>query len=211
MITEESRELTSAMIAEEHLEFITDQFLVSGKVAATVLDGIRAMIGCADDETRDGLRDTPRRVFKAFMEMTAGYQLNPKEILATVFEGKSDEMILLRNIEFTSICEHHLLPFVGTATIGYLPGLVVGISKLARLVDCFARRLQIQERMTTQIAESIAEHLRAEGVGVIIKARHECMGCRGVKQPTAEMITSAMLGRLRKNSPSRLEFLLLNQ
>ena len=119
----------------------------------------------------------------------------------------SDEMIILRGISFYSTCEHHLLPFYGTATVGYLPGKVVGISKLARLVECFARRLQIQERMTRQIAESIEAHLDARGVAVILRAHHLCMGCRGVRQEETEMVTSCMLGMLRSDATSRSEFL----
>ena len=123
---------------------------------------------------------------------------DPAEILSRTFEEASDELIVLRGIEFHSICEHHLLPFHGTAAVGYLPGKVVGISKLARLVHCFARRLQIQERLTRQIADAVAEHLDARGVAVVIRAHHLCMGVRGVKLPATEMITSAMLGAFRK-------------
>lgn len=160
-----------------------------------------------EDPSRDGLRDTPARVAKAWREMTSGYDDDPAEILARTFDESSDELIVLRNIAFHSTCEHHLLPFHGTATVGYLPGKVVGISKLARLVECFARRLQIQERMTRQVAEAIEEHLGARGVGVIVRAHHLCMGCRGVRQPDTEMVTSAMLGTLRSDAKSRSEFL----
>lgn len=162
-----------------------------------------------EDPTRDGLIHTPRRVLQAMREMTAGYQEDPAEILSTTFEETSDELIVLRGIEFYSICEHHLLPFYGTATVGYLPGEVVGISKLARLVNCYGRRLQIQERLTRQIAEAIQLHLRARGTGVIIRAHHLCMGCRGVKLPSTELVTSAMLGTLRKDAVTRAEFLRL--
>ena len=134
-----------------------------------------------EDPDRDGLRETPTRVAKAWREMTSGYAEDPAEIRSRTFEESSDEMIVLRGIGFHSTCEHHLLPFYGEAAVGYLPGKVVGISKLARLVDCFGRRLQIQERMTRQIAEAIEEHLDARGVGVIIRAHHLCMGCRGVR------------------------------
>jgi GTP cyclohydrolase IA len=160
-----------------------------------------------ENPDRDGLRDTPARVAKAWREMTAGYDMDPAEILARTFDESSDEMIVLRGISFHSTCEHHLLPFMGTATVGYLPGKVVGISKLARLVECFARRLQIQERMTRQIAEAIETHLGARGVGVIVRAHHFCMGCRGVRQQETEMVTSAMLGTLRSDAKSRSEFL----
>jgi GTP cyclohydrolase I len=171
-----------------------------------VLSLIR-MIG--EDPSRDGLIQTPRRVVQALREMTAGYNEDPAEILSTTFEETSDELILLRGIEFYSICEHHLLPFYGTASVGYLPGDVVGISKLARLVHCFARRLQIQERLTRQVAHAIQEHLGARGTGVIVRAHHLCMGCRGVKLPSTELVTSAMLGTLRQDAVTRGEFLRL--
>src|SRR3954454_8372228 len=162
-----------------------------------------------EDPSRDGLLDTPARVLKAWREMTSGYADDPAEILARTFEESSDEMVVLRGISFHSTCEHHMLPFYGEASVGYLPGKVVGISKLARLVDCFARRLQIQERLTRQIAESVEEHLEARGVGVIIRAHHLCMGCRGVRQQTTQMVTSAMLGTLRNDAMARAEFLRL--
>lgn len=165
------------------------------------------MIG--EDPARDGLLETPRRVVKALREMTAGYAEEPSEILSRTFEESSDELIVLRGIEFHSTCEHHLLPFYGTASVGYLPGKVVGISKLARLVHCFARRLQIQERLTRQVADAVSEHLDARGAAVIVKAHHLCMGCRGVKLPGTEMITSAMLGTLRDDAVTRGEFLRL--
>jgi GTP cyclohydrolase I len=164
-----------------------------------------------EDPERDGLLDTPARVARALRELTSGYEQDPAEILGTTFEESSDELITLRGISFHSTYEHHLLPFYGTATVGYLPGRVVGISKLARLVNCFARRLQIQERLTRQIAEAVEEHLQARGVGVVISAHHLCMGCRGVMQPETEMVTSAMLGTLRENATTRGEFLSLSR
>src|SRR5215213_59940 len=139
-----------------------------------------------EDPQRDGLLETPARVVKAFLEMTAGYDESPAEILSKTFDEHSDELIVLRGIDFHSMCEHHLLPFQGVAHVGYLPGKVVGISKLARLVHCFGRRLQIQERMTQQIARAVETHLEAQGVGVIIAAHHLCMGCRGVKLPATQ-------------------------
>ena len=158
----------------EVLEFPTDS------AASEAVTTILRFIG--EDPARDGLADTPERVLRAWREMTSGYGDDPAEILARTFDETSDEMVVLRNISFHSTCEHHLLPFFGEVSVGYLPGKVVGISKLARLVDCFARRLQIQERLTRQIAESIEEHLDARGVGVIVRAHHLCMGCRGVRQ-----------------------------
>jgi len=164
------------------------------------------------DVTREGLVRTPERVIGALTEMTAGFHQDPAKILTTTFKEKSDEMIVLRKCRFASLCEHHILPFTGTATIGYLPGeKVVGISKLARLLFCFSRRLQIQERLTAQIAKSIEQYLSPLGVGVILKAHHACMGCRGVNQPDAEMVTSAMLGAFRENPSARAELLELSR
>jgi GTP cyclohydrolase I len=162
-----------------------------------------------EDPSREGLADTPERVVRAWREMTAGYQEDPAEILSRTFDESSDELIILRGISFYSMCEHHLLPFYGDACVGYLPGKVVGISKLARLVNCFAHRLQVQERMTRQIADAIETHLDARGVGVILRAHHLCMGCRGVRQQDTDMVTSAMLGTLRTDATSRSEFLRL--
>lgn len=165
------------------------------------------MIG--EDPGRNGLLETSRRVVRALREMTGGYSEDPSEILSKTFEETSDELIVLRGIEFCSLCEHHLLPFYGTASVGYLSGEVVGISKLARLVHCYARRLQIQERMTREIADAISQHLHARGTAVIVQAHHLCMGCRGVKLPGTELVTSAMLGTLRDDAVTRGEFLRL--
>lgn len=163
-----------------------------------------------EDCTRDGLKDTPKRVLKALKEMTVGYKEDPKEILSKTFEVKHDELIILRNISFTSLCEHHILPFTGKATIGYLPGeKIVGLSKLARLVLAHAKRLQVQERMTQSIAEDIEQHLKPRGTAVVINAVHNCMVCRGLEMNGASMITSAMMGEFRTNMPLRAEFLTL--
>lgn len=162
-----------------------------------------------EDPQRDGLLETPSRVVKALLEMTAGYDESPSDILSKTFAEHSDELIILRGIDFHSMCEHHLLPFQGVAHVGYLPGKVVGISKLARLVHCFARRLQIQERMTQQIASAVETHLEARGVGVIVSAHHQCMGCRGVRLSSTQLITSSMLGTLRSDADTRSEFLRL--
>lgn len=162
-----------------------------------------------EDYTRDGLKDTPRRVAKSIKELTGGYDEKPEDILSKVFDVPYDEMVILKGIEFWSLCEHHMLPFHGTASIGYIPqGKVVGISKLARLVHCFSRRLQVQERLTQQIAESIDTILQPQGVGVILQASHLCMALRGVKTP-ASMITSSMLGAMRTEATTRSEFLKL--
>lgn len=174
-----------------------------------------------EDPRRDGLRDTPQRVLRSLKEMTAGYQQDPKKILERTFELEHDQMIVLSGIRFTSLCEHHILPFSGTASVGYIPKIqqmrvggggessrVVGISKLARLVTCFARRLQTQERLTDQVARSLDEEVSCLGVGVILKASHSCMGCRGVLQPDAELVTSRLLGRMEQTE-ARSEFLRL--
>lgn len=160
-----------------------------------------------EDTERAGLKDTPGRVVRALTEMTAGKNERPEHVLKRTFEEQCDEMIVLRGIRFTSLCEHHLLPFDGTANVGYLPGKVVGLSKLARLVECFSRRLQMQERMTKQIADALEEHLSAKGSGCIIRAKHACMGCRGVRKPDAEMVTSCLLGVFRTDDKARSEFL----
>jgi GTP cyclohydrolase I len=162
-----------------------------------------------EDPGRDGLRATPARVARALAEMTAGYGDDPAAILGRTFDVRCDDLVIVRGVEFTSLCEHHLLPFVGSADVGYLPGKVVGLSKLARLVDCYARRLQVQERMTRQVAEAVRDHLHAGGVAVVVRARHNCMACRGAKKPAAEMVTSCMLGLLRESATARAEFLAL--
>ena len=171
---------------------------------------VRLLQFIGEDSTRDGLKDTPKRVLKAWKEMTAGYFVDPADVLTTTFEQPHDELIILRGIEFHSTCEHHMLPFYGTATVGYIPSSrVVGISKLARLVDCFARRLQIQERLTKQVADAIMANLKPLGVGVVMKAKHACMGCRGVMKPDADMVTSVTTGVLREDARARAEFLSL--
>jgi GTP cyclohydrolase IA len=164
-----------------------------------------------ENPDREGLKETPKRVVKSWAELYAGYHQKPSEILSKVFEdGACDEVVLLKNIAFSSMCEHHMLPFIGNAHIAYLPaGKVVGLSKLARLTDCFSRRLQIQEKMTAQIADSIEEHLKPKGTAVIIEAHHQCMSCRGVGKQNTVMVTSAMRGVFRENISARNEVLAL--
>ncbi len=164
-----------------------------------------------ENPEREGLLDTPKRVVKSWKELYSGYKLSDKDILSTVFEeGSCDEMVILKDISFTSMCEHHVLPFIGKAHIGYLPnGKVVGLSKLARLVDMYAKRLQIQEQMTKQIGQSVMEFLKPLGVGVVIEAHHQCMSCRGVNKQHTTMVTSCMLGLFRDESDVRSEFLRL--
>lgn len=176
-------------------------------------DAVRCLLRYIGEEpSREGLLDTPARVVRAWDELTAGYSIEPADLLDRDFEaGPYDQVIACPWIEFHSLCEHHLLPFTGFAHIAYLPAKkkprVVGLSKMARLVDCFARRLQIQERMTVQIAESMAKFLRPRGVAVIIQAKHQCMSCRGVMKQKAVMVTSEMTGAFRKEGTTRQEFL----
>ncbi len=172
----------------------------------------RIIEALGEDPNRDGLKDTPARVMKSLMEMTRGAQEDPEAILSRQFKVEYDEMIVVRSIPFWSLCEHHMMPFYGEATIGYLPepraGKVVGLSKIPRLVNCFSKRLQIQERMTTQIAEAMDDALKPMGVGVIVKARHTCMTMRGVRAP-GELVTSKLIGAFKKNPTVRSEFLQL--
>lgn len=174
-----------------------------------LIEGMLLAIG--EDPKREGLLDTPKRVVKSWKELYAGYKEDPAEILSTVFkDGSCEEMVILKDISFTSMCEHHMLPFIGKAHVAYLPnGQVVGLSKLARLVECYAKRLQIQEKMTKEIADAIQEHLKPLGVAVIIEAHHQCMSCRGIKKSGTIMITSSMLGNFRKEPATRAEFLSL--
>jgi GTP cyclohydrolase IA len=165
-----------------------------------------------DDPTREGLLGTPGRVARAFEEWFAGYERDPVDYLQRIFEEVEnyDEMVVLRDIRFESHCEHHLAPIIGRAHIGYLPsGRVVGISKLARVVELYAKRLQIQEKMTAQIANSIEEVLQPEGVAVVLEATHQCMTTRGVHKSGVTMVTSRMLGAFRDNPSTRREFLTL--
>ena len=176
-------------------------------------DAVRTLLRWAgDDPEREGLRDTPKRVAKAYREWFAGYDDDPETYLARTFEETDgyDEMVLLRNIRVESFCEHHMAPIIGTAHIGYLPNKrVVGISKLARVAESMGKRLQIQERLTAQIAGCIEKTLQPRGVGVIIQARHHCMATRGVHKPEVSMATSCMLGQFRTDSATRREFLAL--
>ena len=163
-----------------------------------------------EDMPSEALEKTPGRYRAALEEMTAGYVVDPKAILDAVFQADCDEMIIVRSLPFWSLCEHHLLPFFGSATVGYIPssGRVVGLSKIARLVECFSRRLQMQERMTRQIGEALCEHLAPIGVGVLVWGRHMCMETRGVKT-SAETVTSFMKGKMRDDDKVRAEFLRL--
>lgn len=174
-------------------------------------EAVRTLLRWAgDDPEREGLRDTPARVARAYEEYFAGYEADPVELLERTFEEVDgyDEMVLLKDIRFESHCEHHLAPIIGKVHIAYLPTRrVVGISKLARLVEVYAKRLQIQEKMTAQIANALNDVLHPEGVAVVIEAAHQCMTTRGVHKPGVVMVTSRMLGSFRDNSATRREFL----
>lgn len=168
------------------------------------------LLWIGEDPKRDGLRETPARLRRAFQEHFAGYGLDPAHILMKTFEEIDgyDEMVVMRHIPFQSHCEHHFAPIIGHAWVAYVPSKrVVGISKLARLVEAYAKRLQIQERMTAQIANTIESVLKPQGVGVVIKATHHCMTARGIKKEGSDMVTSRMLGCFRDNAMTRQEFL----
>lgn len=174
-------------------------------------NAVRTLIRWAgDDPNREGLRDTPARVVRAYEEFFAGYTVDPTEVLARTFSEVDgyDEMIVMNDIRFESHCEHHMVPIIGKAHIGYLPDKrVVGISKLARLVEVYAKRLQIQEKMTVQIADTLQTVLQPKGVAVVIEAAHQCMTTRGVHKPGVALVTSRMLGAFRDDSSTRREFL----
>jgi GTP cyclohydrolase I len=168
------------------------------------------LLAIGEDPERDGLLDTPARVARAYAEQFAGLRQHPEDVLTTVFDADHDEIIIVRDIELYSTCEHHLVPFFGVAHIGYIPnqkGQITGLSKLARLVDLYARRPQVQERMTSQIADALVDMLEPRGVVVVIEAEHLCMTLRGVQAAGARTLTSTLLGTLRDDPRSRAEFL----
>jgi GTP cyclohydrolase I len=174
-------------------------------------EAVRTLIRWAgDDPTREGLLDTPARVVRSYGEFYSGYDLDPEQVLMTTFEeiGGYDEMVLIRDIDMESHCEHHMVPIIGKAHVAYIPNKrVVGISKLARVVEIYAKRLQIQEKMTTDIAKTIDKVLQPQGVAVVIEASHQCMTTRGIHKASADTITSHMLGAFRTDSSTRREFL----
>jgi GTP cyclohydrolase I len=177
------------------------------KIEQAVRD-ILAAVG--EDPQREGLKDTPSRVARMYTELLAGMHQDPKEYLTSVFTEKYDEIVLLRDISFYSICEHHLMPFIGAAHVAYLPsGAVIGVSKLARVVDCFARRLHVQERLTDQIADFLMDSLKPKGVAVVLEASHSCMTIRGIKKPGSVMVTSSLRGIFKKDPKSRIEVMSL--
>lgn len=184
--------------------------MIDGAKIEKAITSIIEAVG--EDPQRGGLRDTPRRIAEMYVELFDGLGKDPKEELATGFEEGHREMVIIKDIPFYSLCEHHLLPFYGVAHVGYIPnsgGRVVGASKLARVVEVVARQLQLQERMTTQIADAIMEALQPDGVAVIIEAEHLCMTMRGIKKPGANVVTSATRGLFRSKAATRAEFLSL--
>ena len=178
---------------------------------AAIARAVRSILeAVGEDPDREGLRDTPARVARMYAELCEGLRKDPRQDLTALFHERYDEVVLVKGIPFHSICEHHLLPFVGQVHIGYIPnGQVLGLSKLARIVDSLAHRPQVQERLTTQIAELLAGELKPKGVAVIIEAAHTCMTIRGVKKPGTSVMTSAMLGRFRTSPASRAEVMAL--
>ncbi len=196
----------------------TEEILLNDRIdrkelsANTIACHVREMIKTiGEDPNREGLRKTPERFEKAFRFLTSGYHQNIDHVLnGATFSVAYDEMVIVKDIEFFSLCEHHLLPFFGKAHVAYLPDKrVLGLSKIARLVNMYARRLQIQERLTSQIAEAIQEKIAPQGVGVIVEARHLCMQMRGVEKQCGQAVTSSMLGAFRHNKQTRDEFLSL--
>lgn len=169
----------------------------------------KILISIGEDPNRQGLQDTPHRVAKMYKELASGYKQSPEKLINSAhFDVLYDEMVVVTNINFYSLCEHHLLPFFGVAHVGYIPrGKVVGLSKIPRIVDMFARRLQVQENMTQKIATVLQEQLKPNGVGVVIEGYHMCMMMRGVEKEKAKMITSSLLGSFKEDSKTRTEFL----
>ncbi len=190
----------------EAADIICDEGLDQETIRNSVSSILKAV---GEDPKRDGLLNTPNRVAKSYDELLAGYRVDPYKLInGALFEVEYDEMVIVRDIEFYSLCEHHMLPFIGRAHVAYLPNKkIIGLSKIPRIVDMFARRLQIQERLTKQIAEFLDEALHPHGVAVVIEALHLCSMMRGVKKHDSRMTTSSMLGYFRKNLATRTEFL----
>jgi len=198
--------------AEHKLEIEAAAELLGGEGIARpeVAEAVRTLLlAVGEDPTREGLQDTPMRVARAYDELLAGYRADPERLINdAIFNEQYDEMVIVRDIEFYSLCEHHMLPFLGKAHIAYLPnGKIIGLSKIPRVVDLFARRLQVQERMTRQIADFIDTSLHPHGVGVVVEGLHLCAMMRGVKKANARMITSALCGTFSTNPLTRQEFL----
>jgi GTP cyclohydrolase I len=198
---------TSTRKIHRNEDHMTDPVTLDGEGVIGEFDEKRAedavrelLIAVGEDPDREGLRETPGRVARAYKELFAGLRQSPEDVLTTTFDLGHDEMVLVKDIEIVSLCEHHLLPFHGVAHVGYIPadtGKITGLSKLARLVEVFARRPQVQERLTTQIADSLMRILEARGAIVVIEAEHMCMSVRGIRKPGAKTTTSAVRGQLR--------------
>ncbi len=198
---------------EENLELL-EKLNKDGKSIEQAQNFMKAlkdlMALCGDDPNRDGLQETPLRVLKAFLEYTEGYKEDPKEHLKKTFDVNHQEIVMVKDIEFYSMCEHHFAPFFGVAHVGYIPGSkITGLSKLGRLVEGYAKRFQVQERLTNQIADAIEEILEPQGVMVVIEAKHMCMCGRGIKKTTAQTSTTAVRGLYANDASARLEFLTL--
>jgi GTP cyclohydrolase I len=200
------------MKSGDEMSEATEIMIADTKGEETIADLVRKMLALiGEDPNREGLRRTPERFEKAFRYLTSGYRQDPDKLLnGAMFSVCYDNMVVVKDIELYSLCEHHLLPFFGKCHVAYIPNKkVVGLSKIARLVNMYARRLQIQERLTSQIAKAIQEKLSPEGVGVVVEARHLCMVMRGVEKQHSAAMTSAMLGAFRENKQTRDEFLSL--
>ncbi len=200
------------MNAGPTLDELLDGLSEAETAPESMQQAVRELLGhMGEDAARDGLRRTPERVSKALRFLTSGYRMKVEELLnGAVYEASYDEMVIVKDIELFSLCEHHLLPFYGKAHVAYIPsGKLIGLSKIPRLVDMFARRLQIQERLTSQIAQTIEQMIAPRGVGVVVEARHFCMMMRGVEKQHSSAVTSAMLGAFRARQQTRDEFLSL--
>ena len=175
----------------------------------SVQEHIKAILSSiGEDPDREGLKETPNRVAKSYRELFRGYGEDPADVMTTFEEGACDELVLLKDISFTSFCEHHMLPFVGRAHIAYVPnGKVIGISKLARVLDIYARRLQIQERISKQVTAALMEHLQPKGAACVIQSQHLCMSCRGVQKQHSVMVTSSLEGVFKTDTATRAEFM----
>lgn len=205
--------IDSTLLREENLDLI-EKLTRDGKSveqAQNFMDALKDLISlCGDDPNRDGLQETPQRVLKAFLEYTEGYREDPKEHLKKTFDVNHQEIVLVKDIEFYSMCEHHFAPFFGVAHVGYIPGTkITGLSKIGRLVEGYAKRFQVQERLTNQIADAIEEILEPQGVMVVIEAKHMCMCGRGIKKSTSQTSTTAVRGLYANDASARLEFLAL--
>ena len=187
-------------------DLFCDKVMDTESIAASVKD---ILVGIGEDPEREGLQRTPQRVAKSYEELLSGYRMDPQALInEAVFDVAYNQMVVVRDIEFYSMCEHHMLPFMGRAHVAYIPSdKVIGLSKIPRIVDLFSKRLQVQERMTTQIAEYLDVVLKPEGVAVVVEGLHMCMMLRGVKKHDARMTTSAMLGAFRTDMSTRMEFL----